>query len=117
MCLEDISAFYHGLDLYLNTSVHEGIPLSILEAMAHGLPVIAPKVGGLREVIDDGGQGYLLEGRDPKVFAEKCLLLFEDKALRQRMSQAARQKVMLEFSMARMSQQYNQLYLHMMSTI
>lgn len=43
---DDISGFYQGLDVYLNTSLHEGIPMSILEAMSFGLPVIAPKEGG-----------------------------------------------------------------------
>ena len=64
---------YKGLDVYLNTSFHEGIPISVLEAMAYRIPVIAPKVGGLMEVLEDGVQGYLTEGRNPKDFAERCL--------------------------------------------
>jgi glycosyltransferase involved in cell wall biosynthesis len=108
--IQDISPFYQGLDLYLNTSVNEGIPLSVLEAMAHKLPVIAPRVGGLPEIVDDGVQGYLLEERNPKAFAEKCLFLYENKFLRQRMSEAAREKVEQRFSMEQMARDYFNLY-------
>jgi glycosyltransferase involved in cell wall biosynthesis len=111
--LEDISAFYQGLDLYLNTSIHEGIPMSILEAMAYQLPVVAPKVGGFKEIVEEGVQGYLLEERNPKAFAEKCILLYENKALRQKMAQAAREKVMREFSLEKMAQNYFNVYLEL----
>jgi glycosyltransferase involved in cell wall biosynthesis len=107
--LEDMDSFYRGLNLYLNTSVHEGIPMTILEAMACGLPVIAPQVGGIREIIEDGVEGFLVSNRDPKAFAEKCLLL-QDAELRQRMGQAARAKVERGFSAEHMARKYFQLY-------
>ena len=109
--LDDISPFYRGLDVYLNTSIHEGIPMSVLEAMAHKLPVIAPRIGGLPEIIDDGVQGYLLKERDPAAYAEKCILLYENKSLRQRMSEAAREKVEQMFSVKKMAQNYSHLYI------
>ena len=71
--MESMSEFYNGLDLYINTSLHEGFPMSVLEAMSHGLPVVAPKEGGIKEVVTDGVQGFLIEGRDPKRYAQKCL--------------------------------------------
>jgi len=113
--LENMSAFYQGMDLYLNTSIHEGVPMSVLEAMAHGLPVIAPKVGGFPEIIDDGVEGYLITERNPKAFAEKCLLLYRNKALRQEMSMAARKKVVQSFSIENMAEQYYSLYLKVAS--
>jgi len=107
--LEDMNSYYKDLDLYLNTSMHEGIPMTILEAMARGLPVVAPAVGGIVEIIDDGVEGFLVHSRDPEDYAEKCLLL-QDAELRKQMGQAARKKVEKLFSAEYMSSQYYQLY-------
>jgi glycosyltransferase involved in cell wall biosynthesis len=108
--LSEVSGFYRGLDLYLNTSRHEGIPMSVLEAMAHGLPVVAPDVGGLKEILDDGVHGFLVKGRDPRSFAERCMLLYRDDALRQRMGLAAKARIETVFSNDRMARDYHELY-------
>jgi glycosyltransferase involved in cell wall biosynthesis len=107
--LDDMQRFYSELDVYMNTSLHEGIPMSILEAMAHGVPVIAPQVGGIVEIIDDGVDGFLVSGRKPQDFAEKCIWL-QDFELRKRMGQAARDKVKRLFSAEQMAHQYHRLY-------
>jgi glycosyltransferase involved in cell wall biosynthesis len=109
--VDDVSNFYRGLDLYLNTSLHEGIPLSVLEAMAHGLPVVAPSVGGLKEILQNGVQGYLVESRNPGDFAEKCLHLYNNRELVDEMSSAARERIMKEFSIEAMARQYHDLYM------
>lgn len=108
--LDDMDAFYPKLDIYLNTSVHEGIPMSILEAMSRGLPIIAPKVGGIVEIITNGGEGFLISKRTPSAFAEKLLLLQRNHELRRRMGLAAREKVMRHFSVEAMARQYECLY-------
>ena len=110
--IEDISSFYQGLDLYINTSLHEGIPMSILEAMGHMLPVVVPNVGGFSEILEDGVQGYLVNGRDPRDFSEKCIELYEKIELRKRMGIAGRQKVLKEFSSVRMAQRHHSLYMN-----
>lgn len=107
---DDMDTFYRGLDLYLNTSVHEGIPMTILEALARGLPVIAPNVGGIGEIIENGVEGFLINGRHPHDFAEKCLLLRENEELRERMSKSARYKAEQAFSAERMAESYYRLY-------
>jgi glycosyltransferase involved in cell wall biosynthesis len=108
--VENLSDFYRGIDLYLNTSVHEGIPMSVLEAMSYGIPIIAPDVGGMREIVRDGIEGYLVDGREPGVFAGKCLALSRDAILRQSMGSSAREKVEEEFSNERMAREYYGLY-------
>jgi len=108
--LDDMDSFYRGLDVYINTSVHEGIPMTILEALAHGLPVVAPAVGGIVEIIEDGKEGFLIDSRNPQDFAEKCLLLKENRELREKMARAAREKAERAFSAERMADNYYRLY-------
>lgn len=107
---DDMDTFYRGIDLYLNTSIHEGIPMTILEALARGIPVIAPNVGGISEIITNGVEGFLIEGRNPSDFAEKCLLLHGNRQLRKQMSQAARNRAEQAFSAEQMAERYYRLY-------
>lgn len=108
--LSDMNAFYNKIDVYINTSVHEGIPMSVLEAMSHKLPVIVPKVGGFVEIVEDGVHGYLVDNRNPSMFADRCIDLLSDEKKRQRMAEAARQRVTGYFSRETMANQYYQLY-------
>ncbi|MEA5115927.1 MAG: glycosyltransferase family 4 protein [Geobacteraceae bacterium] len=108
--VDDMDSFYQGLDLYINTSLHEGIPMTILEAMGHGLPIIAPAVGGITEIIEDGKEGFLIDTRNPQDFAEKCLLLKNDRELWERMSRAALEKAERCFSAEIMAEKYYRLY-------
>jgi len=108
--VEDMSDFYKGLDVYINTSLHEGFPMSILEAMSHGLPVVAPMKGGIREAVTDGAEGFLVEGRDPRRFAGKCLEMYRNPELINRMAGASMAKVEREFSVHAMATKYYDLY-------
>ncbi len=108
--VDDLPGFYQGIDLYLNTSLHEGIPMSVLEAMSYGIPVLAPNVGGLKEMMEDGKEGYLVTGRDPNEYARKCLHLCENRGLRQSMGSSARKRVEEEFANERMAREYHSMY-------
>jgi len=114
--IRDVSGFYDGLDVYLNTSLHEGIPMSVLEAMAHGVPPVVPRVGGLEEIVTDGVDGYLVDGRNPRDFAERCLSLCKNETLRRNMGRAAREKIVGQFSVERMVKAYLDLYLRAMAS-
>ena len=107
---EDMNEFYMGLDLYVNTSMHEGFPMSVLEAMAHGLPVVAPREGGLKEIIEDGEVGFLVDGREPNRFAVKCMEIYKDRNLRLKMGRASREKILKEYSISKMAEKYIKLY-------
>ena len=102
--------YYQSLDLYLNTSLHEGIPLSILEAMACGKPVVAAKVGGLPEIMPNGKDGVLIEGREPTDFVSACLRLMSDKELRIAIGQNSSSRIRSDFGSFRMAESYRQLY-------
>jgi len=69
-------------DVYLLPTYGEGMPHSVLEAMAYGLPVVTRPVGGLRDFFEDGRMGFLTESYDPAVFAECLGRLVEDRELR-----------------------------------
>jgi glycosyltransferase involved in cell wall biosynthesis len=107
---DDMDTFYRELSVYINTSVHEGIPMTILEALSHGLPVLAPAVGGIGEIYTDGVEGFLIQGRDPQDFAVKCLQLYEEREMRERMSKAARERAEHAFSAEKMAEGYYGIY-------
>jgi glycosyltransferase involved in cell wall biosynthesis len=102
--------YYRSLDIYLNSSRHEGLPMSLLEAMGCGKPVVAAAVGGIPEVISHGEDGYLVHGRDPLAFVQPCLGLIRDPALVERMGRAAIKKIASHFSVDRMAASYKVLY-------
>jgi L-malate glycosyltransferase len=106
----DMGAFYRGLDIYINTSRHEGLPMSILEALAHGLPVIAPAVGGIGEVVRHQREGLLITSRESAAFAQACRRLLHDRPFRLQAGEAGRQRVVAKFSTAGMADRYRQLY-------
>lgn len=108
--IADTAAVYRDIDIYMNTSIHEGIPMSVLEAMASGSPVVAPKVGGLKEIITDGVDGFLVGSRSPDDFCDCCLRLLDDPPLLERMGKAARGKVEKQFSLRNMTEGYYRLY-------
>jgi L-malate glycosyltransferase len=106
----DPFGYYDSLDLYLNTSVHEGLPLSVVEAMACGKPVVSAAVGGIPEIVTHGEHGFLVEGRDPGRFAERCLTLMRDNRLRRLMGDDASAAARSRLSAEAMAQAYRRLY-------
>ena len=108
--VSDAFPFYRSLDLYLCTSLHEGIPLSILEAMSCEKAVVAPGVGGIPEIIADEAQGLLVPSRLPEDFGEACLRLAGDPERRRAMGRAARARVHSAFSDTIMAAHYLDLY-------
>jgi glycosyltransferase involved in cell wall biosynthesis len=108
--INETSDFFQGLDLYINTSFHEGIPMSVLEAMAHGIPVVAPAVGGFCEIIDNGMNGFLVDSRDPMDFAKLCLKVIDNIDIRKKISHEAREKIIRDFSVEKMADSYMKLY-------
>ena len=77
-------------DIYVMSSIMEGLPIALLEAMSFGLPVVVTTVGGIPEAITDGVNGMLCPPRDPKCLAEKINALIEDPILRYRLGCEAR---------------------------
>lgn len=96
---EDLGKFYENSRLIVVPSVcFEQFPMVALEAMAHSLPIIASRIGGLPEVVDEGVTGSLFEPGNPEDLARQVLNLWDDPLLSTRMGSAGRQKALQEYS-------------------
>ncbi len=92
---DQIPDILRGAELYVLPSLQEGLPLSLLEAMAAGCPIVATGVGGIPNVIDDGNHGLLVQPADPQALREAILRMMSDPEGRGRMGEAARKRVEL----------------------
>jgi UDP-glucose:(heptosyl)LPS alpha-1,3-glucosyltransferase len=104
----DVPLALAAADALVFPTAYEAFPLVALEAAASGLAILATPVNGVRELIEDGVSGFLIE-RDPAMIAERLRRLREDPALRERLGAAAREAV-LAFSWDRMVQGHHELY-------
>lgn len=94
----DLVRLYQGATVYVQPSHYEGLPITLLEAMACGLPVVATAVSGNVEVISSGNDGLLVPPGSPERMAEAVLRLLEDRALGVELGTAARRTVEERFT-------------------
>jgi sugar transferase (PEP-CTERM/EpsH1 system associated) len=109
----DVERILASLDVFVLTSLSEGMPNSILEAMAAGLPVVSTAVGGVFEVVDDGVTGLLAPVGDVDGIAGALGTLARDGALRSRMGAQGSARARSHFSLGRMLEQYERMYLEL----
>ncbi|MFH1681544.1 MAG: glycosyltransferase family 4 protein [Candidatus Eisenbacteria bacterium] len=107
---KEIERFYRVMDVSVLTSLSEGLSLTLLESMAHGLPVVVTRVGGNPEVVIDGETGFLVPPKDPARFAERVALLLRDPDLRARMGRAGRERVEAHFALEKAARRYTEIY-------
>lgn len=106
----DGSAFLQRIDCAVSSSLTEGMPLSLIEAMAQGLPIVATRCGGVPELIEDGVHGLLCAAGNAKELAATMGLVHDDPELRNRLGSAAAQQATRQFSLKAMSDRYERLY-------
>lgn len=106
----DIADVMRGLDCFVLPSLAEGISNTLLEAMASGLPVIATRVGGNAELMEEGLTGRLVPRADPEALATEILRYFDDSLLARRHGSAGRSLVDKRFSLDLMVRRYDELY-------
>jgi N-acetyl-alpha-D-glucosaminyl L-malate synthase BshA len=107
---DDVRALLSSADVFLLPSAQESFGLAALEAMACELPVIASRVGGLPEVIDDGVTGFLFAPEDTAGMATAAVALLDDPARRASIGRAARASVVERFCDGAIVPQYEALY-------
>lgn len=108
------------LEVFVITSVSEGIPLSVLEAMWLGIPVVATAVGGVPEVVEDGVTGFLVKREGDRrtvatALAARIADLLADPALRMRVGENARRRVVERFSIGAMARRMLAIYLRVIA--
>jgi len=96
--------------VYVLPSYNENLPVSILEAMAAGLPVVSTRVGGIPDAVRHGVDGFLVEPGAKEELAEQVLRLLGDPALRSRLGASGRQRALEQFSPAAVLAPLEQLY-------
>ncbi|MFZ2088323.1 MAG: glycosyltransferase [Desulfobaccales bacterium] len=109
--IKDMPALYQCLDLLLLTSHFEGTPLTVLEAMAMGVPVVASQVDGVAEVLEHDRDGLLAPPGRGEVFVDQVCGMLQDRSLRQRLSRAGQAKARRHYSAEAMVRQVEALYL------
>jgi len=106
----DVADILPAIDLLVLSSWWEGLPNSLLEGMAGELPVVATRVGGIPEVVDDGESGLLVEPRNPMALADACVELLRDPRLREEMGRRGRRRVEERFTVESCVGQTERLY-------
>ena len=106
----DVPEILRGFDIYAISSIAEGTPGSVLEAMASGLPAVGTRVGGVPEVIADGVTGQVVPPRDPAAMADALARYVRAPAMAQAHGAAGRARVMSHYSMPAMVAGYQALY-------
>jgi glycosyltransferase involved in cell wall biosynthesis len=90
---DELRALYARADLFVFSSFAEGLPVVLMEAMAQGIPCVAPRITGIPELIEDGVEGFLVTVADERDMAQKIERLMDDPDLRSAMRIAARRKI------------------------
>ncbi len=112
---QDMARWYRSSDLLLMTSVYEGIPLVIYEALSMGVPVVAPALPGNVEFMD-AESGVLVDPRDDADrYAEAIVSLLGDDERRREMGERSRKRMLEQFSLAEMGQRHDALYERLLS--
>lgn len=114
---DQASRYLACFDIFALSSLTEGLPLVILEAMRAGVPIIATRVGGVPEVLANGQAGVLVGSSDSPALSEGISALIENPGLRSRLAEYAQRLVAEKYSSTRMAEEYQSIYRSMMRPV
>ena len=101
------------MQIFVLSSISEGMSNTILEAMSTGLALVVSRTGGNPELINDGGSGLMFPPGDPRALADQIGRFADSVELRRAFGEAARQRVVSQFSLPLMIQRYRETYLEL----
>jgi glycosyltransferase involved in cell wall biosynthesis len=107
---EDVAPLYAAFDALVLPSGNEGTPVSVIEALAAGRPVVATRVGGVPDVVRDDEDGFLVDAGATDELAERLSRLAADPALRERLAAAGRARVLPRYAVDRLVDDVDRLY-------
>ena len=105
----DVPDLLPGLDVACLSSVHEGMPITLIEAMAAGLPIVATDCGSVRDMVEDGEQGFVVPVGDVENFADRLQRLAHQEPLRAQMGKSGRARVENDFRIQDTARGYEEL--------
>lgn len=106
----NVREYYQKFDVFLMSSIAEGIPMTLLESMSMSIPHLVTNVGGIKEVIQEGRTGLSVESNNLDSYVESMLALYQNPALVPSMSVGARTRIVSKFSQDLMMEQYRLSY-------
>ena len=106
----EVLAWMREMDIFAFSSLHEGSPNALIEAMACELPIVASKVGGIVDIVEDNKDGLLFPADHVDMLSQKLQLLLEDMGLRTRLGKAGKNKVENQFSPVQETESWIDIY-------
>jgi glycosyltransferase involved in cell wall biosynthesis len=113
---EEVAPYYAAFDAMILPSINEGTPVSAIEALAAGRPVVATRVGGVPDVVREGEDGFLVDPGDVDALADRLARLAADPELRERLGAAGRARVIPRYSVERLVDNVDRLYRSLLET-
>ena len=114
---EDVAPWYAVCDAVVLTSASEGTPVTIIEALAAGRPVVATDVGGVPDVVDEGETGFLVAPGDTSAFVERLEALALDPGRREAMGREGRDRVLRRYAVGRLVDDVDALYRELLDPV
>jgi len=108
--IDEAAKLLKAFDVYVCSSVKEGLPYTVLEAMSAGLPIVSTRVGGIPEMLEHEKTGLLIKPAEARDLAEKIKTLLDNKTLAARLGEQARQGIQKNFSMTKMIEATRRTY-------
>ncbi len=107
---QDVESLLPAMDLWVMSSIEEGLPVALLEAMAAGCPIVATRVGGIPDAVDDGREALLVPVADPAALARAIVQLLRDPVRARELGDCARARVMAEYSVESVARRIEAVY-------